>query len=97
MLRWAEKLADVLGAGAAVETFRNPGVSVWQEAASMTSESVPRAAAPAAEATAPPAAASPAAPASQPASVRSANRDDDRYKNATRKLIDVEQHLKARK
>ena len=36
LLRWAQTFADALGAGARVETFRNPAVSVWRspEAAS---------------------------------------------------------------
>ena len=33
MLRWSETLADALGAGVRVETFAQPGVRVWRDAA----------------------------------------------------------------
>jgi dinuclear metal center YbgI/SA1388 family protein len=69
VLRWAQTLADALGAGARVETFRNPAVSVWQspEVAAAREASPP----------APPA----PAPAPAPAAVapRPVNRDDARH------------------
>jgi dinuclear metal center YbgI/SA1388 family protein len=33
VLRWAERLADALGASADVQTFRNPSVAVWTDSA----------------------------------------------------------------
>jgi len=71
VLRWAQTFADALGAGARVETFRNPAVRVWRS---------PEVAA--AGAAAPPASppASPAvAPAPTPAPARPANRGDARH------------------
>ncbi len=75
VLRWAQTLADALGAGARVETFRNSAVDVWR---------APEGAA--AGAAAPPAApksvgasASPSPPASAPAPARPVNRDDARH------------------
>ncbi len=76
VLRWAEKLADALGSGVTVETFRNPGVRVWKEAAVTASEPV-RSPVPSADAAG--TVAPPAGSAAQPASVRSVNRADDRY------------------
>jgi len=85
VLRWAQTLADALGAGAHVETFRNPAVSVWQspEGAAAGAVSPPSSAAPAT------AGASASAPGSPPANVpapanaaapaRPANRDDARH------------------
>jgi len=81
MLRWAQTFADALGAGAHVETFRNPAVSVWQTperaSAGAASPSPSPASGPAdAPATGPagaPALASPPAPA------RPTNRDDARH------------------
>jgi dinuclear metal center YbgI/SA1388 family protein len=83
VLRWAERLADALGAGVTVETWRNPSVAVWSDSqgaatrpATLAREATPEE----------PAAAAPTAPAPQPAArpvppegVRSANRDDLRY------------------
>ena len=74
VLRWAERLADALGRGAAVETFRNPDVAVWTEARSaVTGEAVAATPSGVAEAPEP----HPAPPPSE--GVRSANRDDERY------------------
>jgi len=75
VLRWAERLADALGRGAAVETFRNPDVAVWTEARSaVTGEAV--AATPSGVAEAPEPHPAPPPPSE---GVRSANRDDERY------------------
>jgi dinuclear metal center YbgI/SA1388 family protein len=88
VLRWAERLAEALGAGVTVETWRNPSVAVWSESKSGATSPAPvRGAAEAsalpAPATAVPTAAAPApAPAAKPAppeAVRSVNRDDERY------------------
>ncbi len=75
VLRWAEKLADALGPAANVETYRNPFVRLWADAAVTGSEPMPE------PAGAPPAAAAgaPASPAPEPSAVRSVNRDDDRH------------------
>jgi len=75
VLRWAQTVADALGAGARVETFRNATVSVWHslEVAAAGAASPPAAPAPAA-ATAP---ASTPAPAVVP--TRPVNRDDARH------------------
>ena len=73
VLRWAERLADALGAGATVETFRNPTVLVWSEA---SAHGAPGGGAAERAAPSGPVAAGAPAPA---AGVRSANRDDDRY------------------
>jgi dinuclear metal center YbgI/SA1388 family protein len=75
VLRWAQTFADALGAGARVETFRNPAVSVWQspEGASAGAAAPP----------ASPAGVTRSAPAPAPAPthtpVRPANRDDARH------------------
>ena len=79
VLRWAGKLAVELGPGATVETFRNPGVRVWQDAAVAGSEPMRAPASEPAAAVPPAAAGAPAAPAATPSAVRSVNRDDDRY------------------
>ena len=83
VLRWAQTLADALGAGMTTETFRDPDVCLWKEAAvAATDEHArPSATAPqtAAGAAAPPAAAGGPSPAAAPATVRSANRDDARH------------------
>ena len=89
VLRWAERLAEALGAGVTVETWRNPDVAVWSDsqgaatrpAAARRRRRRPRAApAPArrprrAARRRAPTAAKPA----PPEAVRSANRDDERY------------------
>ncbi|MDI9600339.1 MAG: Nif3-like dinuclear metal center hexameric protein [Acidobacteriota bacterium] len=78
MLRWAERLADALGPGLTVETFRDPAVGVWSAAAGS-----PVAAA-AAPPVSPPGSAAPApggatgSPAPEPG--RTASRDDDRHR-----------------
>ena len=88
VLRWAGRLADALGPGATVETYRNPSVAVWCEsAAAATGAPVTAVSAPAAgdalPATAPaPDAPAPAAPVAEPPAPakRAADRDDDRYR-----------------
>lgn len=91
VLRWAQTFADALGAGARVETFRNPAVGVWQSpGAASAGAASPSASPPAASASAsapppadapapvgPPAPASAPAPAAIPA--RPVNRDDARH------------------
>ncbi|HTX67954.1 MAG TPA: Nif3-like dinuclear metal center hexameric protein [Thermoleophilia bacterium] len=73
VLRWAERLADALGRGVAVETFRNPDVAVWTEAHSaVTGEAVAATPSGVAEAPEP-------HPAPPSEGVHSANRDDERY------------------
>jgi ribonuclease HI len=69
VLRWAQTFADALGAGARVETFRNPAVSVWQtpEAAPAGLVSPPTSAPVASES------------ASSQTSARPVNRDDARH------------------
>jgi len=91
VLRWAQTIADALGAGARVETFRNPAVSVWQSpevaaagaaspSASPTAASASASAPPPADAPAPAGAPAPAS-APTPAAVptRPVNRDDARH------------------
>jgi ribonuclease HI len=63
VLRWARTFADALGAGARVETYRNPAVSVWQSPEGVSA----RAASP------------PAAPAKAASPARPVNRDDARH------------------
>jgi len=58
VLRWAGRLADALGPGATVETFRNPAVAIWSESSGAPAATDPsatraRAAASASVATAP--------------------------------------------
>ena len=78
MLRWAERLADALGPGLTVETFRDPAVGVWSAAAGS-----PVAAA-ATPPVSPPGSAARAlggatgSPAPEPG--RTASRDDDRHR-----------------
>lgn len=89
VLRWAATLADALGAGATVETFRNASVGVWSETPAGAAPKTPvpgKAAAsgktaPSARVAPASAASASAAPASAPASApaRSVNRDDDRH------------------
>src|SRR5450759_2006627 len=64
VLRWAQTLADALGAGARVETFRNVDVHLWKEAAVAATDEHPRPS---------------VAPAPAPTAVRSENRDDARH------------------
>jgi len=91
VLRWAQTIADALGAGARVETFRNPAVSVWQSpevasvgaaspSASPTAASASASVPPPADAPAPAGAPAPAS-APTPAAVptRPVNRDDARH------------------
>ncbi len=83
VLRWAQTFADALGAGARVETFRNPAVSVWQmpEAAS-AGATAPPASRTGAPGSAPPPASVPtpaSAPAPAVAPARPVNRDDARH------------------
>jgi dinuclear metal center YbgI/SA1388 family protein len=88
VLRWAGRLADALGPGATVETYRDPSVAVWKDSAAtaMTGAAAFVAAAseeePAPVAVASATAPEPAAPVAEvPAPARpSANRDDDRYR-----------------
>ena len=79
VLRWAQTVADALGAGARVETFRNPAVSVWQslEVAAAGAASPPAAPAGASASASAPSPASAPAPAAVPA--RPVNRDDARH------------------
>ena len=74
VLRWAERLRDALGPAATVQTFRDPAVTVWRDAAAgvvrFADAPAPEAEAPPADAPAPPAPAEP---------VRPVNRDDARY------------------
>jgi dinuclear metal center YbgI/SA1388 family protein len=64
VLRWAVRLADALGAGATVETWRNPLVAVWSDSGDAMNPVPPvRAAAPEAPAAPAPAAPAPVAPA----------------------------------
>jgi dinuclear metal center YbgI/SA1388 family protein len=77
VLRWAQTAADALGAGARVETFRNPAVSVWQ---SPEPPAAPAGASASASAVPPAKAPGPAgAAASASAPPRPANRDDARH------------------
>ena len=82
ILRWADTLTKVLGAGLPLETFRDPAVHVWEEALVTTTDwaarSVPTGPATPTHASAPVAAASSTAP--SPAAARAANRDDDRHR-----------------
>ncbi len=75
VLRWAERLAEALGAGVTVETWRNPSVAVWSDSQGTAAQSGDGAAReqPAVPAPAPDAKAAP------PEGVHSANRDDERY------------------
>jgi ribonuclease HI len=83
VLRWAQTFADSLGAGAHVETFRNPAVSVWQmPALTAAGAAAPPAARAGAPGSAPPSARAPApasAPALAGAPARPVNRDDARH------------------
>ena len=87
VLRWARTLADSLGAGARVETFRSPDLYAWKEAAVAATDEhrrpAPAAPQTAAGAAVPPAPTDPAVPAEPspptPAAARSANRDDARH------------------
>jgi len=63
VLRWAQTFADALGAGARVETYRNPAVSVWQSPEGVSAG----------------AASPPAAPAKAASPARPVNRDDARH------------------
>ena len=84
VLRWARQLADVLGAAASVETFRNAAVTVWRESSTGVVEPAEVVAAAGEESTAgvnaeaDVAPAGPGAPA-PPEGVHVVNRDDDRY------------------
>ena len=75
VLRWAERLAEALGAGVTVETWRNPSVAVWSDSQGTAAQSGDGAAReqPAVPAPAPDAKAAP------PEGVHSDNRDDERY------------------
>jgi len=79
LLRWAQTFADALGAGARVETFRNPAVSVWQspEAGSAGAAAPPASPEGASASASAPAPARAPAPAVVPA--RPVNRDDARH------------------
>jgi dinuclear metal center YbgI/SA1388 family protein len=81
VVRWAQTVADELGAGARVKTFRNPKVNVWQapERTSAGAATPPASPAPRAAAAGPSASASAPAPTSAPAPARPANRDDARH------------------
>jgi dinuclear metal center YbgI/SA1388 family protein len=85
VLRWAQTAADALGAGARVETFRNPAVSVWQSpevaaAGAAAPPAAPAGASASASAVPPAKAPGPAgAAASASAPPRPANRDDARH------------------
>ena len=95
VLRWARTLADTLGPGVQVETFKNPGVAVWQTTAHggagaggrAAAASTPGREAPAAAAASPavsPAGVPPAEAAAAPVPARPApqppaNRDDERH------------------
>ncbi|NLE22249.1 MAG: Nif3-like dinuclear metal center hexameric protein [Actinobacteria bacterium] len=92
VLRWAEQLRDALGPAAAVETFRDPGVGVWSDAAvgvaraavaggdgrgePQEEPALEQASTPGSETT--PAAAGGPAPPTE--AVRPVNRDDDRFR-----------------
>jgi dinuclear metal center YbgI/SA1388 family protein len=90
VLRWAGRLAEALGAGVTVETWRNPDVAIWSDSqgAALKPAPVARPAEPAPPAVQP-ATPAPVAPVSAPSpsgakpapsdGVRSANRDDERY------------------
>ena len=39
VLRWAERLAEALGAGVTVETWRNPDVAVWSDSQGAAAQS----------------------------------------------------------
>jgi dinuclear metal center YbgI/SA1388 family protein len=79
LLRWAQTFADALGAGARVETFRDPAVNAWQtpEEATAGAASSPAAPARASTSASAPEPASTPAPAVPPA--RPVNRDDARH------------------
>ena len=79
LLRWAQTFADALGAGARVETFRDPAVNAWQTPEEATAGAASSPAAPArasVSASTPPPASAPT-PAAVP--VRAINRDDARH------------------
>ncbi len=77
VLRWAQTFADTLGAGARVETFRNPAVTVWQMREDASAGAAPPPAAPTGASGSAPAPASAPAPLAVPA--RPVNRDDARH------------------
>ncbi len=78
MLRWAERLADALGPGLTVETFRDPAVGVWSAAAGspVAAAATPPLSPPGSAARAPGGATG--SPAPEPG--RTASRDDDRHR-----------------
>ena len=78
MLRWAERLADALGPGLTVETFRDPAVGVWSAAAGspVAAAATPPVSPPGSAARAPGGATG--SPAPEPG--RTASRDDDRHR-----------------
>ena len=83
VLRWAQTLADALGAGARVETFRNPAVSVWQTPEGASAGAAAPPAPPAGEGASAPSPADAPGPSSGPAPAvapaRPVNRDDARH------------------
>ena len=83
LLRWAQTFADAIGAGARVETFRNPAVSVWQTpkgaAAGAAAPPASPTTAPAGGSAAAPTPANAPAPAKGAVPARPVNRDDARH------------------